>query len=72
MSIILSFIIRIFIYSYKKNEIFKFSMSLYLIMFLIPLLPGGGIFSTYSGSNFWLVVALLNYLNNDEIKKRIS
>ena len=72
MSIILNFIIRIFINSYKKNEIFKFSMSLYLIIFLIPLLPGGGIFSTYSGSNFWLIVALLNYLNNDEIRKRIN
>ncbi len=70
MGILLNFAIKLLINSYKKNEMFKFSLSLYTMVFLIPLLPGGGIFSTYSGSNFWLVIALLNYLNNSE-KNRI-
>ena len=66
MGILLNFTIKLIINSYKKNQIFNFSLCLYIIAFLLPLLPGGGIFSTYSGSNFWLVIALLNYLNNNE------
>ena len=69
MGVLLNFSIKLIINSYKKNQIFKFSLCLYIFAFLLPLLPGGGIFSTYSGSNFWLVIALLNYLNNNEKNK---
>ena len=79
MGILLNFFIKVTINSYKKNNTLRSSTSLYFIIFLIPLLPGGGIFSTYSGSSFWLAVALLNYLNNskkarfyDKINKRLK
>ena len=71
LGILLNFLIKIVINSYKKNEILKFSLSIYLIIFLIPLLPGGGIFSTTSGANFWLAIALLNYLINKKKNKKL-
>ena len=48
----------------KKDYLILFG-SFYILTFLIPLLPGGSIFSTFNGTLFWLIFGLTNYrLNN--------
>ena len=44
----------------KKNSIFNLSLNLYILIFFLPFLPGGGIFSTLSGFLFWLPFSLAN------------
>ena len=46
-----------------SKNIFHYSALLYLIIFFIPLLPGGSIFSSFSGSNFWIIFSLTNLIN---------
>ena len=46
----------------NDNNIKK-SLIIFLLIFLIPLLPSGSIFSTFNGSYFWLIISMLNYLN---------
>ena len=58
--IILRFIKKKLNYHWKNGQIFYLLNSLNLLLFLIPLLPGGGIFSTFNGSFFWIVFALTN------------
>jgi len=53
----------------SSNNIFVFTTSIYLFIFLIPLLPSGAIFSTFSGTMFWIIFSIAN-LNLD--KKNID
>ena len=53
---------------FKKNliaakiskNIFHYASIVYLIVFFIPLLPGGAIFSTFNGALFWIVFSVTN------------
>lgn len=48
---------------FHKKNIFFLSINLYLLIFLLPILPGGSIFSSTSGFTFWIIFSLLNYFN---------
>ena len=60
------YIIIFFIYNnlkrcFPNKNIFTYSTNFYLIVFLIPILPGGGVFSSFNGALFWIIFALANY-----------
>ena len=62
--IIGSFYLAIKTYLKNKN-LFQLSAMLYVFVSLIPLLPTGSFFSTYSSSLFWLNYAIMvGYINN--------
>ena len=44
----------------KKKNIFKITINFYLIIFLIPILPSGSLFSTFNGFLFWFFLGLAN------------
>ena len=44
----------------KNKNIYHLSNTVYVIIFFIPLLPGGGIFSTFNGILFWTIFSLVN------------
>jgi len=44
----------------SSNNIFVFTPTIYLLVFLIPLLPSGAIFSTFSGTMFWIIFSIAN------------
>ena len=44
----------------KEKNIFKITINLYLIIFLIPILPSGSLFSTFNGFLFWFFLGLAN------------
>ena len=56
----------------KAKNISHLSDISYLIIFFLPLLPGGGFFSTFNGIIFWIIFSLTNlhykkgYLNNNK------
>tara|TARA_B110000881_G_C18406124_1_gene428488 strand:+ start:300 stop:737 length:438 start_codon:yes stop_codon:yes gene_type:complete len=60
---------------FKKNlvtaklskNIFHYTSIVYLIVFFIPLLPGGAIFSTFNGALFWIVFSVSNLNFNKKI-----
>ena len=60
MSLIIGFIIKNFKMFLRNRDINHLSNTAYLLIFLTPLLPGGGIFSTFSGSLFWIIFSLTN------------
>ena len=66
------FIIRFVMQNLKKNHssknIYIYTINFYLLIFLIPLLPGGSLFSSYNGSLFWIIFSLANF-NNDNLNK---
>ena len=45
---------------FKERSIFKISKNLYLIIFLIPILPSGSLFATFNGLLFWFFLGLNN------------
>ena len=47
---------------FKTKNIYHLSNIAYLTLFFIPILPGGGIFSTFNGSTFWIIFSLCNYI----------
>jgi len=52
--------------SYKKyKNLFQLSSLLFVIATLIPLLPSGSFFTTYTASIFWINYGLLFYKNNN-------
>ena len=69
----LSFMIFIFISfylffkSYRKNKnVYQFSGMLFVLINLIPLLPTGSFFSTYSAGLFWINYSIMiGYLSKD-------
>ena len=63
------FIFILFLFSYfkekffndlKEKNIFKITLNFYLIIFLIPILPSGSLFSTFNGFLFWFFLGLAN------------
>ena len=52
--------------SYIKNKnLYQLSGTFYVLICLIPLLPSGSFFSTYSSSLFWLNYAIMvSYIEN--------
>jgi O-antigen ligase len=46
--------------SIRNKDVYHFSNTAYLLIFFIPLLPGGGIFSTFNGVIFWIIFSLVN------------
>ena len=44
----------------KNKNVYHFSNTVYLLIFFIPLLPGGGVFSTFNGALFWIIFSLVN------------
>jgi len=44
----------------KEKNIFEISKNFYLIIFLIPILPSGSLFSTFNGLLFWFFLGLTN------------
>ena len=44
----------------SSNNIFVFTPAVYLLIFLIPLLPSGAIFSTFNGTMFWIIFSIAN------------
>jgi O-antigen ligase len=44
----------------SSNNIFVFTPAIYLLVFLIPLLPSGALFSTFSGTMFWVIFSIAN------------
>ena len=58
-----------FLKSYKKNRnIYQFSGMLFVLVNLIPLLPSGSFFSTYSAGLFWINYSIMFGYINKEIK----
>jgi O-antigen ligase len=60
LSLIVWFSIRNIQICIRNKNIYHLSNTAYLVIFFIPLLPGGGIFSTFNGSLFWIVFSLVN------------
>ncbi len=44
----------------KEENIFKITINFNLIIFLIPILPSGSLFSTFNGVLFWFFLGLAN------------
>ena len=44
----------------REKNIFKITINFYLIIFLIPILPSGSLFSTFNGFLFWFFLGLAN------------
>ncbi len=44
----------------REKNIFKNTINFYLIIFLIPILPSGSLFSTFNGFLFWFFLGLAN------------
>tara|TARA_B100000035_G_scaffold305940_1_gene307374 strand:- start:438 stop:1688 length:1251 start_codon:yes stop_codon:yes gene_type:complete len=44
----------------RKKNIFKITTNFYLIIFLVPILPSGSLFSTFNGLLFWFFLGLSN------------
>ena len=50
----------LFFNNYKKNKnIYQFSGMLFVLVNLIPLLPSGSFFSTYSAGLFWINYSIM-------------
>lgn len=57
-----------FIKNRNQRGILYDCINIYLIVFLIPLLPSGSIFSTFNGSLFWLIFSFAVFFNRKKIK----
>ena len=67
--IFMVFSIFISIKNYLKNKnFFQLSSILYISISLLPLLPSGSFFSTYSSGLFWLNYSIMICYNNKNIK----
>jgi len=50
------------------KNVFYYSATIYLIIFLVPILPSGSFFSTFNGTLFWLIFSIANS-NKSKLKK---
>ena len=57
---LLSYFKEKFFNDLKEKNIFKITTNFYLIIFLIPILPSGSLFSTFNGFLFWFFLGLAN------------
>ena len=55
-----SFFGKKFLNDLREKNIFRITTNFYLIIFLIPILPSGSLFSTFNGLLFWLVLGFAN------------
>ena len=60
---IIFFIKRKIFEEFNSQKPFEYSLNLYLLVFLIPILPSGSFFSSFNGSLFWIIFALSNRKN---------
>ena len=58
---------KIFYNYIKTKNMIYFSAGIYLVVFLVPILPSGSFFSTFNGTLFWLVFSIGN-LNKKFLK----
>ncbi len=72
LGILLNYTFKNLFNAYKNIEIFKFSISLYIVTYLLPLLPSGSMFSTFSGSSLWIMFSLLYYLHEEKKDENLS
>ena len=49
-----------FLNDLREKNIFRITTNFYLIIFFIPILPSGSLFSTFNGLLFWLVLGFAN------------
>ena len=49
-----------FVNDFGERNLFNITVNFYLIIFLIPILPSGSLFSTFNGILFWFFLGLAN------------
>ena len=57
---LLSYFRKKFLNDFREKNIFKITINFYLIIFLVPILPSGSLFSTFNGFLFWFFLGLAN------------
>ena len=62
--LLLKFIFPVFRDSNQDNIYIRKCLVYFLLVFLLPIIPSGSLFSTFNGSYFWLILSILNYLKN--------
>ena len=60
--LLLKFIFPVFRDSNQDNIYIRKCLVYFLLIFLMPIIPSGSLFSTFNGSYFWLILSILNYL----------
>ena len=60
--LLLKFIFPVFRDSNQDNIYIRKCLVYFLLVFLLPIIPSGSLFSTFNGSYFWLILSILNYL----------
>ena len=60
--LLLKFIFPVFRDSNQDNIYIRKCLVYFLLVFLLPIIPSGSLFSTFNGSYFWLIISILNYL----------
>jgi oligosaccharide repeat unit polymerase len=63
ITFLLYFLIKSFRFYINQKNYINLSSSLFILVFLIPLLPTGSFFTTYGASMFWLNFSLMNLGN---------
>ena len=69
--ILFNFLFLKFKFLISNKFYFEWGLMLLLLIFFIPILPSGSLFSSFGGSFFWLTFSLLNYrlMEIDKFKK---
>lgn len=68
ITFLLYFLVKSFRFYINQKKYITLSSSLFILVFLIPLLPTGSFFTTYGASMFWLNFSLMtlgNFKNSD-------
>ena len=60
LGLVLWISIRTIKMSIKNKNVYYLGNVFYVLIFFIPLLPSGGIFSTFNGTLFWVIFSLVN------------
>jgi len=63
ITFLLYFLVKSFRFYINQKKYITLSSSLFILVFLIPLLPTGSFFTTYGASMFWLNFSLMNLGN---------
>jgi hypothetical protein len=63
ITFLLYFLVKSFRFYINQKKYVTLSSSLFILVFLIPLLPTGSFFTTYGASMFWLNFSLMNLGN---------
>ena len=57
---LISFFKEKFLNDLRKKNILRITINMYLIIFLIPILPSGSLFATFNGLLFWFFLGFAN------------